>query len=523
LLNRLRELQLQHRRGDLSGTAVSHRETLAAEQFRVLTEHTPRKGRIDAMRTVASLINGRLNSDNPVHEVCSPFAGEAVTRVHPGDATILQAALTQAFAARKSVAGLPPYRRAEILEKFADLVAADRESLAVTLRDEAGKPITLARIEADRTVETIRDAARCTRQMRDEFLPLDGTSVGAGRHGILKRFPLGLIAAITPFNFPLNLVAHKIAPAIAAGCPVVLKPASQTPSPAVRLAELAIAAGWPPEALQIVLLSGAAAGALATDERPAMITFTGSPEVGWELKSKSGHKKVALELGGNASAIIEPDADWQSAADRLAICGFGYAGQSCIAVQRVYVHEDIATEFIPALVAAARAIACGDPSDETVMCGPLIDKANADRVESWIAGAVQRGAEVLSGNTRTGNVIAPTVVTGAGEDDSLNCNEVFGPVVTVATYRDFEEVLQRVNASRYGLQAGIYTNDWGRIWKAYETLEVGGVIHNDAPTYRADPMPYGGIKHSGMGREGARFAIEEMTEPRLLVLKTPAD
>ncbi|HUU46280.1 MAG TPA: aldehyde dehydrogenase family protein, partial [Acidobacteriota bacterium] len=319
---------------------------------------------------------------------------------------------------------------------------------------------------------------------------------------------------------PLNLVAHKVAPAIAAACSVVLKPASQTPSPAVRLAQLAHEVGWPEGALNVVILSGADAGPLVTDERPAMVTFTGSPDVGWDIKARCGRKKIALELGGNAAAIIEPDADWAAAATRLVGGGFAYAGQSCISVQRIFVHASIADDFIPALVTAARNFAAGDPSADSTMCGPLIDSDNADRVMQWIAEAVGRGARVLCGNERDGNVITPTVVADVPEDVPLSSREVFGPVVTVGSYSDFDDALESVNDSRYGLQAGIYTNDWRKIWKAYQRLEVGGIIHNDAPTFRVDPMPYGGVKSSGMGREGARWAIQEMTEPRLLLLST---
>jgi acyl-CoA reductase-like NAD-dependent aldehyde dehydrogenase len=288
----------------------------------------------------------------------------------------------------------------------------------------------------------------------------------------------------------------------------------------VRLAQLAHEAGWPAGGLNAVLLAGADAAPLVTDERPAMITFTGSPNVGWDIKNRCGRKKVALELGGNAAAIIEPDADWQIAAERLAVCAFAYAGQSCISVQRIFVHHAIADRFIPALVEATRRIPTGNPATDATVCGPLIDRPNAERVEQWIADAAARGARILCGNERHGNVVTPTLVADVPAELPLSCHEVFGPVATVDTYKEFEDALLCVNDSRYGLQAGIFTNDWRRIWQAYETLEVGGVIHNDAPTFRVDAMPYGGVKLSGMGREGARWAIQEMTEPRLLLLST---
>lgn len=474
------------------------------------------------MRTVTSLIDGKPASPaSETHRtIKSPFDGRPVTEAAFGTPDLLETALAAATRMRPRVAALPARERAEILERLSHLVIESREELALMLSEEAGKPITLARGEADRCAETIADAAACARRPASEWLPFDGTAAGVHRHGVLRRFPIGVVAAITPFNFPLNLVAHKIAPAIAAGCPVVLKPASQTPSTAVRLAALAHEAGWPAGALNVVLISGAEADALVTDDRPALITFTGSMAVGWEIKSRCRRKKVALELGGNAAAIVEPDADWKQAAARLATCAFAYAGQSCISVQRIFVHAAIADEFTDALTSAAEATPAGDPACETTVCGPLIDAANADRVLRWIADAGRQGGRILCGAERQGNVIRPTIVRDAPRKSELNCNEVFGPVVTVATYTDFDDALSRVNEGSYGLQAGIYTNDWRKIWKAYETLEVGTVVHNDAPTFRIDAMPYGGVKQSGLGREGARWAIEEMTEPRLLLLST---
>jgi glyceraldehyde-3-phosphate dehydrogenase (NADP+) len=416
--------------------------------------------------------------------------------------------------------GLPHHERARILEGMAARVVTEREALAQMLVEEAGKPITLARIEADRCAQTITEAARCARFMEDQAFPLDGYGPGTGRTAILRRFPIGVIAAITPFNFPLNLVAHKIAPAIAAGCPVVLKPASQTPSTGAALVRIAHESGLPSGALSLVLLTGADASRMVDDERFAMVTFTGSAEVGWELRGRLAKKRVTLELGGNAGVIVEPDADLESAAKKLATGAFAYAGQSCISVQRIFVHESIAERFISALVEAARLLPHGDPKDDKVVCGPLIDTANADRIEQWIAEASKLGGRVVYGGQRAGNVVSPTIVMDAPTAARLNCNEVFGPVVNVSSYRDFDEAITKVNDSQFGLQAGVYTNDIRKIWTSFERLEVGGVIHNDAPTYRVDLMPYGGVKMSGSGREGPHWAIEEMTEPRLLVLST---
>lgn len=474
------------------------------------------------MREIGSILNGAVVALGAarVREVQSPYDGRGVTRVVTADPACVTRAIDNACQAKTLMAGLTPHERADILERFSTKTAAHREELAQLLCEEAGKPITLANIEAERCTQTIADAAHWARYYEQEILGLDGSPVGTGRQGIIRRFPVGVVAAITPFNFPLNLVAHKIAPAIAAGCPVVLKPASQTPSTAFRLAQLAIEAGLPREGLQVVLASGGDAGRLVTDDRIALVTFTGSAEVGWQIKSSCGKKKVALELGGNAAAIIEPGSDWDLAARKIATAGFGYAGQSCISVQRVFVHETIAPRFTEALVAAAEATPCGDPADPRTSCGPLIDKANVMRVGQWIERAVSRGGRVLTGNRIEGSVITPTVLINVPADCEVNCSEVFGPVVVVSTYESFDQALAMVNDSRYGLQAGIFTNDFRKIWKAYETIEVGGVIHNDVPTFRVDMMPYGGVKDSGMGREGARWAILEMTEPRLLVLST---
>jgi acyl-CoA reductase-like NAD-dependent aldehyde dehydrogenase len=474
------------------------------------------------MRKLTSFINGRKVSPGggKVRIIQSPFDSRVVAEATTAETGLIEEAIAAASEARATMHALSSYGRARILEQVADTVGEDREDLARLLEEEAGKPISLARLEVDRCIQTFTDAAHWARRPHAEAIPLDGFPPGQQRLGLLRRFPVGVVAAITPFNFPLNLVAHKLAPAIAAGCPVVLKPASQTPSMALRLAEFIVKAGLPAGALQVLVLAGADADPLVTDDRIAMVTFTGSADVGWGIKARAGHKKVTLELGGNAAAIVESDADWALAARRLANGAFAYAGQSCISVQRIYVHETIAAAFTDALVAAAAEMPCGDPRDEKTVCGPLIDAANADRVEDWISRAQARGGRLLCGNRRVGSVISPTVIADAPDDAEVSCDEVFGPVVTLSAYRDFTEALTRVNNSRYGLQAGIYTNDWRKIWQAFETLEVGGVIHNEAPTFRVDPMPYGGVKHSGMGREGARWAIEEMTEPRLLVLST---
>jgi acyl-CoA reductase-like NAD-dependent aldehyde dehydrogenase len=334
----------------------------------------------------------------------------------------------------------------------------------------------------------------------------------------VRRFPIGPIAAISPFNFPLNLVAPKLAPAIAAGCPVVLKPASQTPISALTLAGIILEAGWPAAALSVLPMNSKDAAPLVEDDRFKLLTFTGSPVVGWDMKRRAGRKRVTLELGGNAGCIVHSDADLAFAAERVAVGGYSYAGQSCISVQRVFVHEPAYEEFMDNFVPKVRALKVGHPLDETTDLGSLISTGDAERVGAWLAEARASGAECLIGGDVKGGVVSPTVVVKAGPDLRVNAQEVFAPVVTVQTYADFEDALRAVNNSDFGLQAGVFTRDVKRIFRAYEELEVGGLIVDDVPTWRIDPMPYGGVKQSGFGREGLKYAIEEMTEPKLLVL-----
>ena len=343
---------------------------------------------------------------------------------------------------------------------------------------------------------------------------------GPAACGLLRRFPVGVVVGITPFNFPLNLVAHKLAPAVAAGCPIVLKPASQTPSPALMLAEILHRAGVPPGGISVVPCGGAEAGVLLEDPRVRLLSFTGSAAVGWELKKRLWDRKVALELGGNAAVIVEPDAgDLEPVAKRIAAGAHSYAGQSCISVQRVLVHEAIADRLAEALVAATRAFPTGDPASESVMCGPMITPGDADRIEGWVSEARASGARVLAEGRREGSLVFPTLLDRVPEDARVWADEAFAPVAALATYRTFDEALERVNDSRYGLQAGIFSRDVEKIQKAFGALDVGGIIQGDVPSWRTDAMPYGGVKESGVGREGPRWAVEEMTEPRLLVLK----
>lgn len=392
-------------------------------------------------------------------------------------------------------------------EEFARLIAL-----------EAGKPIKTAREEVDRAVFTFAVAAEETTRIGGEWLPLDLQPSTAGRAAIVRRFPVGPIFAITPFNFPLNLVAHKLAPAIAAGCTVVLKPAPQTPFTSLLLAEVVEAADWPAGALNVLPLAIPEAERLVTDDRLKLLTFTGSGAVGWALKQKAGKKKVLLELGGNAGVIVHSDWDSEDAARRCVAGGFSYAGQSCISVQRIYVQRNVHETFLSALVAGVKKLKTGDPLDDATDVGPMISEAAARRAATWIEEAVAAGARIEAGGKRHGSIIEPTVLRDTRREMKVSCEEVFAPIVNVEPYDDFSDAIRHVNDSPYGLQAGVFTRDVKQLFTAFEELEVGGVIAGDISAFRIDHMPYGGVKESGLGREGLRYAIEEMTEPRLLVL-----
>jgi acyl-CoA reductase-like NAD-dependent aldehyde dehydrogenase len=372
----------------------------------------------------------------------------------------------------------------------------------------------------DRAVLTIKTAAEEAARLGGESIPLDLTEGNENRWGLVQRFPVGPVLAITPFNFPLNLVAHKAAPALAAGCPLIIKPAPQTPFTALALGEVILKAGWPQEALAVLPLSNADTAWLAEKEdRIKLVSFTGTSKVGWEIKAHSGRKRVLLELGGNAALIVHSDwPDLDEAAFRTAHAAFGYAGQSCISVQRVFVHRSVFQTFLWKVVECTAKLISGDPSDEATEVGPMVRPAEAERVEAWIKEAVEAGAKLISGGERHGSVITPAILTATKPGMKVRDEELFGPVVAIEPYEDFEQALADVNHSRYGLQAGLLTRDAGRILTAYRELEVGALIVGDTPSWRLDPMPYGGVKESGLGREGLRSAIEEMTEPRMLVM-----
>jgi acyl-CoA reductase-like NAD-dependent aldehyde dehydrogenase len=471
------------------------------------------------MQSTGNFVGGAFRSEGRPLVVRSPFDGSIVGEATLGTAETIDAAAAAAARAQPAMAALSRDARAKILERAAEGVHARRDELARTLQRESGKPITYARLEVARAVDTLRASADAARALVGAEIPLDAAKPGEGRVGFTRRFPVGPIASITPFNFPLNLVAHKVGPAIAAGCANVVKPASATPLSALALAQICHEAGVPEGGLNVVACDRAVGQRLVTDERLKMLSFTGSAEVGWRMKRDAGRKKVVLELGGNAAAIVLPDADVDHMAARCAVGGFYQAGQSCISVQRVIVHRDVYDRARDALVARTRATPSGDPARDETVSGPLIDEGNAERVAAWIADARALGGRVLAGGEREGAVIAPTLIEGVPRSAKVVAEEVFGPVIVLDQVASLDEALEVADATRFGLQCGIFTHDVRALLRAWETIEVGGIIHDDAPAFRVDLMPYGGVRDSGLGREGPRYTVEEMTEPRLLVLK----
>ncbi len=472
------------------------------------------------MRNFDLIIGGATVRKSPKIAIKSPYDGATVGKVVFGDKDDFDRALQSACDSFKIISTMPAHDRARMLRRISAIIAERKQELGEIICDEAGKPITLALREVERAVSTFALAADEALRIDGSCLQLDNTAVGAGRTGLYRRFPLGPILGITPFNFPLNLVCHKVAPAIAAGNSIVIKPSSQTPMSSLVLQQIAADAGLPAGVLNVVPCPSSVAGKFVSDPRIKMVTFTGSAEVGWGLKQRAAKARVTLELGGNAATIVEPDCDLVDAARRLAVGAFSNAGQICISVQRIYVHESVFAAFMELFLQIIdNEIQCGDPADPEVLCGSMIDTANADRIEEWIKEAREGGAKVHRFGKRKGNVVPPTVLTKVDPKLRICDCEAFGPVAIVDSYKTFDEAIAKVNDSKFGLQAGIFTGDIGKLMKAFRELEVGGIIHNDTSNYRSDPMPYGGTKDSGLGREGLRYAVEEMTEPKLLVIR----
>lgn len=450
--------------------------------------------------------------------VASPFDGHEVARVPRGDAGHVERAVAAAVSAMDDP--LPPWRRAEILDAAANAVANARDELATVIADEAAKPLRTARTEAERTVLTLRSAAVEARTLTGEMVPMDGAQPGANKLGFTLRIPRGVVAAISPFNFPLNLVAHKVGPAIAAGCATVLKPASQTPVSAIRLQEILMdQCGLPPGWLNVVTGSGGDVGdPLVTHADVAMVTFTGSPDIGWAMAEKAAQKKVGLELGNNAPVIIDASGDWEAAAEKIATAGYSHAGQSCISVQRVYVHRSRVDAFTDALTAAVAALVVGDPLEEATDVSALIHPDETARVKSWVDEATAAGATLTTGGDQRDRLLTPTVLRDIHPDMEVSRNEVFGPVVGIAAFDNLDEAIGLANDTRYGLQAAVYTAELDGALQAAERLNFGGVMVNEAPTFRSDQMPYGGVGDSGNTKEGPRWSVREMTQERLVVI-----
>ena len=463
----------------------------------------------------------RPESPNADLVVTDKYTGKEATRVAMADAAAIDRAIARAVEATEPMRKLASYERQAVLDHCVKRFRERADELAMSLCIEAGKPLRDARGEVSRLIDTFRIAAEESVRGYGEIMPMDISARARGYSGMWKRFPIGPCSFISPFNFPLNLAAHKIAPALAVGCPFVLKPASYTPIGALIIGEILAETDLPEGAFSILPCHREGAELFTTDERLRLLSFTGSPEVGWNLKARAGKKKVVLELGGNAACIVDEDADVDDAVARNLVGAFYQSGQSCIGVQRIFAHEKIYDQFRDVLVAATRALRMGDPKDEDTFIGPMISDKEASRLDSWIQSAVARGGKLLCGGKRDGTMLEATLLEDVPRDEPLCAREAFGPVAILYRFTDFDRALDEVNDSVYGLQAGVFTRDIYKAHRAWERLEVGGVVIGDVPSWRVDHMPYGGVKDSGLGREGIRFAMEDMTEIRIMVLRTP--
>ena len=468
------------------------------------------------------LVDGEWLETGEWIEVRSPYSGDVVGRVPRAGAEETRRAVDAAERALREP--LPAHKRAEILVRVAGYLGRRHDEVARTIAAEAGKPLKAARVEVQRAMSTYTVAAVAARTLAGEMVPMDATRAGEGKLAFTLRRPIGVVGAITPFNFPLNLVAHKLAPALAAGCAVVLKPASQTPLSALLLAELETEAGLPRGWLNVVVgPAGEIGDVLVEDERVNAISFTGSGPVGWKLRERAPRKRVALELGNATPVVVSADADVDAAAAKCASSAFAFAGQSCIAVQRIYVEEPVFEAFVDRFVPLVEQLRVGDPLDEETDVGPVIDEAARERVLAWVDEARAAGGHVLTGGDLAGELIRPTVIADPPSDTKVQCEEVFGPVCTVTRCASLDEALAGANRTRYGLQAGIFTASLATALRAAHELEFGGVLVNETPTFRADQMPYGGVKESGNTREGPEYAMRELTEERLVVIDLPSD
>jgi acyl-CoA reductase-like NAD-dependent aldehyde dehydrogenase len=469
-------------------------------------------------RSYPFLVGGELRSGSDSVAIRNPYSGDLIGRAELASAADIASALDQAAGAKAAAAALPSHARAAVLDRIGAGVSASRESLARLLAAEAGKPLALARTEIERAIFVFRQGAEEAVRMGGEVIPMDLQPHGERRWGLTRRFPLSPITAIIPFNFPVLLAAHKLAPAIACGATMILKVPPQDPLSTLLLGEIVRDSGYPAGAISILLSTNDVAAPLIDDPRIRMITFTGSARAGWAIRRRAATKRVTLELGGNAAVMIEPDADLEHAVRRCVAGGYLYAGQSCISTQRILVRRSVYPRFVESFVTAVKALRTGDPMAETTDVGPMIDQTNAERAAEWIREAAAAGARIATGGSRSGAILEPTVLLDTTGEMRVNCEEVFAPVTTVRPYDDVESAIGTVNNSSYGIQAGLFTNHMPTILRAFEQIEVGGLVVNDVPGFRVDHAPYGGVKESGQGREGVRYAIEEMTELKLLVL-----
>ncbi len=463
-------------------------------------------------------VAGDFKSTPKPLEVMSPYSGKPVYKTYSASSSDYEAAVSAACSVKRVMQDLPVYQRYRILMQISSAIAAHKEQFAVIMAREAGKPMKTAYAEVDRAVQTFLIAAEEAKRLPGEVLSIDWHPTGRGKEAIVKYFPVGVVAGIAPFNFPLNLVAHKVAPAIAAGCPMVLKPASKTPISALLLAKLVDQTDLPKGALSVLPMDRQTGNQLVTDQRFGLLSFTGSPDVGWQMKQQAGKKKVVLELGGNAALIVEQDADLEVAVSKAVIGAFSYAGQSCIHTQRIYVADSVFDQFIELFRDKMKSLVIGDPESPETDFSVMIDEKNAQRIESWVNEAVAAGATVIAGGGRDKNLYEPTVISGTSRELKICAMEAFAPVVVIEPFNDFTAVVAKVNESDFGLQAGIFSFDYRKIQYAFSHLHVGGLIVNDVPTFRADHMPYGGVKDSGLGREGPKYAMLDMLEPKLMVL-----
>ncbi len=517
-----------------SSSARSNAATRLAKDslFRLIAEQ-PKKSQKNYLGEYKFYAAGKWKSSHEMIDVIFPYENSIVAKVflaQPGD---VEAAISSAVKAFETTKKYSSFERSEILKKAACALKQNKENIARILTLENGKPIKDARVEVDRAILTLTIAKEEALRITGEVLPVDIISSTKGRFAIVKRFPIGPVAGITPFNFPLNLVCHKVAAAIAAGNPIIIKPASKTPLCALELAKIFENIkinenqSLPEGIFSVLPCKTSVAEPLITDERIKLLTFTGSADVGWALKNKAGKKKVTLELGGNAALIVHDDADVELVASRVSVAGFAVAGQSCISVQRIYVHEKVFDEFNKRLVAKVKALVVGDPLDDKTDVASMVDVQNAQRVEQWVSLAVKDGGKLLLGGKRdirdknaasVSSIYMPTILTNVPETSNVCAKEIFGPVVVVQKYKDFKDAIKRANNSLYGLQAGVFTKDIDKIMFAFNELDVGGVMVNEVPTYRVDNQPYGGVKNSGFGREGPKYVIEEMTELKVMIV-----